>query len=484
MKTDLPNRFFSSAKWNSVINIFLIIIKVGQSIALARLLPVEVFGIVAGAASIVLIADGFLTFGLTNAFVYRSFETEDLEHVASVHFTLQLIINIIWTAIMLSIGIIFSTFGQARFITAYFAITLSKTALTFMSTPNAILLRFSLHKRQAIIRLIDSLFSLIVAILLAINDYHIWSLISSYIISAIVNFIFLYLWKPFWLPKLKYSVSTIKYFLRYGGKNLIGQLFTNTIDRIDELWISLFIGNQPLGYYSKAYILAGYPGSLLASSIGNITLGSFAELADNKNTLSDAFNKTISFLVRASFLIGGVLVLVAPELILIFLGQKWLPMLSTFRIMLPYALLDPILITIFYLFNAVGKPEKIIKIRAIQLGSMVFNIFIFGSLFGIEGVAISVDMMMLVGFIFVFLYLREHVDFSIKSLLLAPSIALIMSLCISYFFGGLIINFHMLVSALIKSLIYFAIYVFCLFLFDRENLEKLLIMGKKYILRL
>lgn len=482
MKTDLPRRFFTSAKWNSIINIFIIIINVGQSVILARLLPVEIFGLVAGAASIVLIANAFLDFGFTNAFVYRSTETEDLDHIASVHFTLQLLISIFWTLLMLSVGVILSNFREDRFITAFFVITLSKTALSFMSTPNAILFRFSYHKRRAIIRLIDALFSLIIAIIFASFGYYIWALLSSYIVTAVVNLVFLYFWKPFWRPRFNCSAITIKYLLKYGGKNLIGQLIANALDRVDELWINLFIGNQPLGFYSKAYILAGYPGSLLASSIGNITLGSFAELADNKKALSDAFDKTISFLIRASFLLGGLLVLIAPELIMFFLGPKWLPMLLVFRIMLPYTLLDPILITIFYLFNAVGEPEKIINVRAIQLGFLIISIAIFANFFGIEGVAISVDLMMVLGFTIVFLYSRKYVDFSIKSLLFAPSIALMISLGLSFFLGNILNNFPILLSGTIKSITYFAIFAFLLFVFDRKNLEKYLIMGKKYFL--
>ena len=59
--------------------------------------------------------------------------------------------------------------------------------------------------------------------------------------------------------------------------------------------------------------------------------------------------------------------LVAPEFIRIALGEKWMPMLSTFRIMLIFTLLDPIRVSVSDLFLAVGVPSQLVWARMIQL---------------------------------------------------------------------------------------------------------------------
>jgi O-antigen/teichoic acid export membrane protein len=57
--------------------------------------------------------------------------------------------------------------------------------------------------------------------------------------------------------------------------------------------------------------------------------------------------------MRAGFLFSGVLVLVTPEFVRILLGDRWLPMVTAFRLMTIYALLDPLLLTAGNLLTAI-----------------------------------------------------------------------------------------------------------------------------------
>ena len=52
---------------------------------------------------------------------------------------------------------------------------------------------------------------------------------------------------------------------------------------------------------------------------------------------------------------------------MLLLGEKWLPMLDTFRLMLVFSMLDPIKITVASVLVAVGKPNLVGQARAIQL---------------------------------------------------------------------------------------------------------------------
>ena len=65
-------------------------------VALARLLPVELFGAYALAVSIVHVTKALPEFGLTAAFLHRAPETEEEEPAASVVFTLRLGFHAAW----------------------------------------------------------------------------------------------------------------------------------------------------------------------------------------------------------------------------------------------------------------------------------------------------------------------------------------------------------------------------------------------------
>jgi O-antigen/teichoic acid export membrane protein len=123
-------------------------------------------------------------------------------------------------------------------------------------------------------------------------------------------------------------------------------------------------------------------------------------------------------------LLGGLLVLVAPEFVRIALGDKWLPMVPAFRLMAIFTLLDPIRVTVSQVFVAIGQPERIIRVRLIQLLVLVAGMFALGLPFGISGVAIVMNLTLLVGLVPLLLAAREHVDLSFRRMFAAPVAAI------------------------------------------------------------
>jgi O-antigen/teichoic acid export membrane protein len=472
MSKDLASRSISSVKWNAVSNGVNIVFGFTQSIVLARLLPIETFGVIAGAAAVVVLTEGFSNFGMGAAFNFRCKETEDLEHTAAVHFTLQLVLNLIWTVLMVGGGLLFIKPSPDGFHIAYYVITLSKTATNFVTTPHSILARQVQHRRLALVSIFDVVFTFIATSVLAILGQPLWSLLSMYIVTVAANFIMLYFWQPVWRPKLKWVTSTVKYFLNFGSKQVLSRWLLNALDRVDELWTKTYIGSVPLGFYSKAYSFAQYPGKVLASPVQSVTIGTYAEIAHNRQKLSSAFHQSNSLLIRTGFFMGGLLVLVAPEFITIFLGERWLPMLTAFRLMLPFTLFDPMKKTMGNLFVAVGKPEVIVKIRSIQLIVMVIGLFILGNLFNIEGVALAVDIMMVVGIAMVLTQAREYVDYSIRKLFGMPFLAVMSSLAVGFIFDHFFTpGFSDIISGIIKVFGFSAIYLSVMALFDRKEMK-------------
>jgi len=484
MNNDLINRSIHSVKWNAISNVVDIIFRFSQSIVLARLLPVSTFGVIAGASSIVVLVGGISNFGMGSAFTYRSEETQDINHTAAVHFTLQLIINLIWTVLMLLVGLFFLRNRTDEFLTAYIFLTLSKTAMNFMTTPRMILLRLIQHRRLAMIKILNVVTTFVVASTLALLNKPLWSLLSTHFVTILVNLILFYIWRPVWKPQLRWSVSTVKYFLIFGSKQFFARFLLDAMDRLDELWANFYLGELSLGFYSRAYNFAGYPSSVVATPISNVAIGTFAELAEDRKSLSTAFQKTNSFLIRSGFFLGGLLILIAPEFITILLTEKWMPMLLTFRVMLPYTLLGPLEKTLMNLFVAVGKPGMIVRIRLIQVAVLIAGLFSLGNLFGIDGVALAVDLMMVVGIIIILINVKDYVDFSIKDLFLIPLIAVFFGLALGFGFDFLFsTSVSMIVSGIFKVSIFSIIYFGFLFFFDRKELNNFFGLAKKYLLK-
>lgn len=130
-------------------------------------------------------------------------------------------------------------------------------------------------------------------------------------------------------------------------------------------------------------------------------------------------------MIRSGGLFSLVFVLTAPEFIPLILGKQWLPMLTAFQLMIVYTFLDPIALSAIHLLTATGHPQQVLRIRAIQTAFFIPAVIIASQHWGIEGVAIVADLMMLLGTLFLFGATRYIVDYSQTRLWLWPLVAVI-----------------------------------------------------------
>lgn len=399
-----------------------------RSIILARLLPIDIFGVYGAASAIIGIAVIPAVFGMDRALIHRSEFTENEAAAAPIHFSLMSISAGIWTVCMF-LGVWFWSDGALRI--SLLVLTATSAVSLLCITPLTILERRVVHRRRALEGVLSALLTTIVAIWLAWLGYPLLAILSTNIIATLLLVLMMYVWRPVWRPHWGWSRPAVRYYLGFGGKSWLASLLTEFLNRGDDLWVSYYLGAQQMGYYSRAYTFATYPRQILAGPIYAITGGAYAELKDDPDRLSRAFFRSNAFLIRVGFLVTGVMLLIAPEFIRIALGDKWLPMLSTFRLLLIFALLEPLRSTISDLFLAVGAPIQLVWTRMAQLGVLVAGLYLLGTAWGIEGVAVAVNLMILLG-IGVMLYrARQYVRFSMLRLFFAPTLALLLALLLA-----------------------------------------------------
>ena len=484
MNEDLARRSIDSVKWNFISNILYNAVYLAQTIILARLLPVEAFGIYAGAGAIVVMANGFSTFGIASAFIHRCKETEDIEQAAAVHFTLQTILSAVWIILILLIGFLFLDRSEPGLFTAFSVLAVTTVVKNFASTPRLILNRQIRFQRYSVISVIDAVITFISAVLLAVLKQPIWALLATNISNAILQIVLLFFWRPVWKPRFLWKTDVVKYFLSFGSKHLAGGLLLDVLDRGDDYWTKNYLGVDPLGYYSRAYALAKVPANIISTPIFSVAMSTYAELKEDRKGLSQAFFETNALLIRMGFLFVGILALIAPEFIRILLGEKWMPMVFTFQLMLPFTMFDPLKQLMASVFIAVGKPGTTVQIRTIQVFVLIGFLFLLGPTFGIEGVAVAVDVMMVVGIILILFWARKYVDLYLGPMFLAPGIALFAGLAAGYVVDHFFfMNMNAWVLMIGKSFIIGCVYCLTLWLFERERIFYMVKLLKKYIFK-
>jgi O-antigen/teichoic acid export membrane protein len=333
-------------------------------------------------------------------------------------------------ALLLGLAAILWAEGPSK--TALIVLILINVGLQLTTTPRMMLIRRVEHKRLAIVSMTISILSTTLAIIIALQGGELWALLASDIVALCVTILAFYIYRPIWRPHLMWIPSAARYFLQFGGQHFVSSALHQANDRVDDLWTRYILGPIPLGFYSRAYTFAVYPRALVADPIQGVVSGTYAELYGDRRRLSLAFFGVNAVLIRAGILTAGILFLVAPEFTRLLLGEKWLPMVSTFQLMLVFTLLDPIKKSVASVFVAVGNPGIVMRARAVQFAVLLVGLFTLGPILGIDGVAIAVNIMIVVGMTILLHRARQYVDFKARRLFIIPLFALSIGIGATY----------------------------------------------------
>jgi PST family polysaccharide transporter len=205
---------------------------------------------------------------------------------------------------------------------------------------------------------------------------------------------------------------------------LFSQILGITLDRFDDFWAGTVLGATELGYYSRAYEIAGYPARVLATPVTYVFYSTFSALQDDPPELSKAVSFSSGFLVHVGFLIAVVLLTVIPEATLILLGESWLPIVPVLRLMTVYVVLDPLYANLSYLAIGLGRPEVLVRVRLGQVFLFVASVVALAQWWGIEGIAVAADVTVLTGVVALLAFGSRHVRLGLPKMLGWPLVAL------------------------------------------------------------
>ncbi|MCA9926246.1 MAG: polysaccharide biosynthesis C-terminal domain-containing protein, partial [Anaerolineales bacterium] len=220
------------------------------------------------------------------------------------------------------------------------------------------------------------------------------------------------------------------------------------------------------------YEFARYPRSVVGVPVLSVFYATFARLQADRLRLSKAFFRAAGVIVRVGFLFSLLFILTAPEFIQL-LGEQWLPMQTTFQLMVVYTLLDPLGMAAGRLLTAVNHPELTARSRGIQLLIFVPAVILLNWWQGIVGVAIAADIMAAVGIVFLFHHTRKFVDYSMRVLFFWPTVALAGTAVPVLLLTPTWQQLNPWLALPLKLLLIFLLYVTILWLTEREQLKSI-----------
>ncbi|HEY7600520.1 MAG TPA: lipopolysaccharide biosynthesis protein, partial [Candidatus Limnocylindrales bacterium] len=380
---DLQRRVARGVSWTILDNWGRQLLQLLVFVVIARLLAPADFGLVALAMVFVALAQLFVDQGLGDALVQRRELTKT--HVDTAF----------WAA--LSLGVVLAVAGAllAIPITALLgepvlqpvlqALSLVFVLTGLASIPMAILQR-ELRFRSLALRTIFSIAAGGAAgIALAVSGYGVWALVGQQLVTAAVSVVALWLASP-WRPGLTFSRAHFRELFGFGA-NVVGSDLLNYVTRYsDNLLIGTVLGTIALGTYAVGYRILDAANALLVGIARKVAFPSLARLQHQPERLARTYIR-MTRLTAAVILPGYIgLALVAPELIRLVFGQRWVesgPVAGLLFLVGPAFAVQGFGGT---LLSACGRPDITLRLRFVNAVVTVVG-FVIAVPFGILAVA-------------------------------------------------------------------------------------------------
>jgi O-antigen/teichoic acid export membrane protein len=320
-ESNLKHQTITGLGWRSLTTGGRILLRLSVGVILARLLGPEAFGLIGLATIVIGFGDLFVDIGLGPAIVQRKTLTE--RHVR-VGFTFSLFGGLSLAVLIFSFApLVARLMGDKALMPI-----IEWLALTFVFSGGGVVAR-SLLKRRINFRavLFVDLGSYIigyggVGITMALLGYGVWSLVAASLVQAGIGALIAYGLSSHSLYIL-FSWQEIRELGEFGTGLTLSRLINYVALKGDYLVVGRTLGPGSLGLYTRSYKLMKTPLTHLVRVLVDVLFPALSRIQDQPERMRRVFRRAISVIVFFTAPVVGMIILLAPEIIVGLYGEQW-----------------------------------------------------------------------------------------------------------------------------------------------------------------
>ena len=221
----------------------------------------------------------------------------------------------------------------------------------------------------------------------------VWALVFGYLGGKAVKCFTSYLLHPY-RPGLSYDSEKARELFRFGKYLLGSSIILLLITQGDDAVVGKLLGTTALGFYVIAYKISNMPATSITHVFSQVAFPTYSKLQHDSERLRSAYLKALKYIAFVSLPTSGGLIVLAPELVSFFLGQKWMQIVPAMRVLCIFGLIRALGGTTGPLFQGVGRPDIVTKLNLAKLLVIALLIIPLTHKYGIVGTSITVTIPM------------------------------------------------------------------------------------------
>jgi teichuronic acid exporter len=332
-------------------------------VVLARLLTPADFGLIAMLLVFTGVGTLLVDSGFGSALVQRQHTTPDDETTV---FIFTVVLGVLCAGILaLAAQAIANFFHEPKLVSLTRVMSLVLPLGALASVPDALLTMRLDFKKRARAEVVASLCSGVVAVVLALRGYGVWSLAWQGIVSIGVRGLLLWVYSG-WRPRGRYRGKSFRSLFGFGGYMLLTGLLNAAATRLQSLWIGRLFDARTLGFYTLAQNTQQAPASLIDGILKRVGLPVFSAIAHDSTKLRSAFRASLRMSMFLFFPCMVGIAIVAKPLIEIVYGQRWSPAAPILSVLSLSAALWPIHILNLAAIGAQGRSNLLLRVEVVK----------------------------------------------------------------------------------------------------------------------
>ncbi len=384
---DLRIQSINGVKWTTFSTVFKAILQIIQLMILARFLDKSDFGILAILMLFVSFSQVFVDFGIGKAIVhYQNISRREL----STLYWINILFGFLTYFILFLVSGFIADFYNEPLLSGYINLIGLVLIIQSFGLQFDTLFQKSLSFNViAKIEIVATTVSFMAALLLVFNGFGIFSLIYPIIIMASIKALLLISFGlKYHKPQFIFRIKEISKYISFGSYSVGNAVVSNISAQMDTILIGKFLGTEILGLYSILKELILRPSQIISPIVTKVAFPTMSKVNNDLKVVKNMYLKIINYVSSITFPIYIATIILAPEIISIFLGEKWLEGVLIFQILAIWAMFFSIGNPVGSLVMAVGKPQVEMYWNIVRLFYMPLVIYI-SSFWGEIGIVVG-----------------------------------------------------------------------------------------------
>ena len=340
-------------------------------IFLARLLSPGEYGIVGMLAIFTLLAGNLQDSGFGVALVnIKDIKHNDYNSVFWFNVGISLLLYLI---LYLCAPLIASFFHQPCLVSLSRFVFLGFIIASLCISPNAMLVRNLKMKEKAITSLSALLISGTVAVVMALKGFSYWSLATQQVLYNVIICFGRYYYTR-WHPTFKVDFTPVKQMFSFSYKVLITAILTTINNNVLTVIFGRLFPAQAVGNFTQANKWNIMANQLVTNTVAQVAQPVLTRVGDDNERQRRVFGKMLRFTAFMAFPAMFGLALVAPQLIIVTIGEKWAESIPLLQVLCISGAFIPLYTVYQNLFLSQGKSDTYMWLTITQIAIMLIAV--------------------------------------------------------------------------------------------------------------